>query len=572
MKRTCAWVVVMCWFMASCDDSIDLDPLETEAPIEARMRPKPIIGGTLTLTSNDLAVAADPDRDQVHVVDLVSRHVLHTIELAPGDEPGRVVEGAQGTAHVVLRGSGSVATLDLAAGTVVARVPVCAEPRGIAHDASAGVLHVACADGSLVQLDATSSTEVSRTRLEPDLRDVLLVDGKVKVSQFRSASLLDVDGSRAPQLQFDRSIPHVAWRSWVDAHGEIMILHQLASTEPVQIEPNEAAVSNGAAHPYGGGTFCEPGLSAVAITRIGRDDTKTVTLANAPLTVDAAFWPRGDAFALAMPGAAEGKSTVAVVNFGETCIPEGEPIEEGQVTAVAFTQTGELVMQSREPARLLVRPAPFSAWTEIIELPGESRLDTGHDLFHRATDSGLSCASCHPEGTDDGHVWNFVELGLRRTQPLDVGLADTAPFHWDGDMKNLDTIMGEVLVHRMGGKRQSEARLAAFSSWMFAQQRPPAATRIDDPLVLDRGRTLFEHYGCATCHDGPALGGTQTHPIRGVTLQVPSLRRVSLHPPYMHDGRSPTLEDAVVDMIESTTTRAVDDDAVRALADYLRTL
>ena len=40
----------------------------------------------------------------------------------------------------------------------------------------------------------------------------------------------------------------------------------------------------------------------------------------------------------------------------------------------------------------------------------------------------LACASCHPEGHDDGQVWNFSALGPRRTQSLAGGIAGTEPF------------------------------------------------------------------------------------------------------------------------------------------------
>src|SRR5687768_5371914 len=100
--------------------------------------------------------------------------------------------------------------------------------------------------------------------------------------------------------------------------------------------------------------------------------------------------------------------------------------------------------------------------------------DTGHEIFHRVTESNLSCVSCHPDGTDDGHVWQFVGLGPRRTQSLDIGIEGTAPFHWDGDMDDLDVLMTEVLAHRMGGLRQSEARADSFTRWLFEQERPVA--------------------------------------------------------------------------------------------------
>jgi mono/diheme cytochrome c family protein len=224
------------------------------------------------------------------------------------------------------------------------------------------------------------------------------------------------------------------------------------------------------------------------------------------------------------------------------------------------------------PACLLFQYDMLNGRIFEVELEGETRYDTGHEIFHRKTESGLSCASCHPEGTDDGHVWLFEGLGLRRTQPLDVGLEGTAPFHWDGDMGDLDILMEEVLAHRMGGKRQTSARGESFTRWLFAQERPPADAGRDDPTLVAEGEALFEALDCSRCHTGTALGGTMTTPIRGAELQVPSLRRVSLHPPFMHDGRAATLEDAVRDMIEATLSTEPTPQDVEALTAYMRTL
>jgi mono/diheme cytochrome c family protein len=268
----------------------------------------------------------------------------------------------------------------------------------------------------------------------------------------------------------------------------------------------------------------------------------------------------------------ESGSTVRVENKHTTeCFTFASDGEAGQVTAVAYDNGGRLVMQSREPARILVSEDEWSQPT-VIELGGESRFDTGHEIFHRATDSGLSCASCHPEGTDDGHIWEFDGLGPRRTQALDVGLRDTAPFHWDGDMDDFDTLMSEVLAHRMGGKRQSTERADSFTRWVFDQERPAADDGQRDPGLVAQGEALFTAHACDKCHDGPALGGQRTERISGVAKQVPTLRRVSLHPPFMHDGRAHTLADAVRDMIDTTSPLTATDADVEALTAYLRTL
>jgi hypothetical protein len=86
-------LVAACSLLASCQDVIDLDPVDERAPREARVRPGPITGGTLLVTSEGVAVAADPDRDLVHVVEVEGRKLRHTVVLEPGDQPGRVVQG-----------------------------------------------------------------------------------------------------------------------------------------------------------------------------------------------------------------------------------------------------------------------------------------------------------------------------------------------------------------------------------------------------------------------------------------------------------------------------------------------
>lgn len=574
MKPLATGLVLGLFTFAGCDDVIDLDPLDERPVVEAQVRPRSIIGGTLTITADGVAVAADPDRDVVHVVDLDQRSVRSTIGLKPGDEPGRVVEGRAGVAHVVLRGGSGIATLDLNAGAVVSRRKVCPDPRGVAFDAAASSLHVSCADGTLVTLDEASGDELDRRRLEPDLRDVVLVGGEVLVSRFRAADLVGLDGGRLGPDDDDAFASTVAWRTRVDSEGRVVMLHQLSDKSAISIKPSADEVKQNDL-PYGGGGFCEPGLSDPAITITDASgETFTKRIKGVPLTVDAAVSPDGELIALAMPGAAEDEPSLGFVTAveGDECfIPHAARVPE-QFTAVAFDPDGRLVAQSREPAMLVVFDSGIGGAGSGIDLPGESRYDTGHEIFHRQTDSGLSCATCHPEGTDDGHVWVFEGLGPRRTQALDVGLEGTAPFHWDGDMGDLDVLMGEVLAHRMGGSRQSKARRDSFARWLFAQERPPADAGLDETMLVAEGEALFASLDCDRCHSGAKLGGGLTTPIGDDAFQVPVLRRVSLRPPFMHDGRSATLEDAVSDMIDKTTAAQASAHDVEALTAYMRTL
>jgi cytochrome c len=218
--------------------------------------------------------------------------------------------------------------------------------------------------------------------------------------------------------------------------------------------------------------------------------------------------------------------------------PDGVDVEPIAVAATGATW----FVQSREPARLLL--VGSGGGTQVVELGGESVADTGHHLFHHDAGSGIACASCHGEGGEDGHVWHFSGFGPRRTQALHVGLADTAPFHWSGDMAGMGALMEEVLVARMGGVHQSPERGAALEAWLFALRPPPPLRAATDPAAV-RGRALFEGAAeCSQCHAGAKLTNNTTVDVgTGEALQVPSLLGVGGRGPWLHTGCASSLRD-----------------------------
>jgi cytochrome c peroxidase len=222
----------------------------------------------------------------------------------------------------------------------------------------------------------------------------------------------------------------------------------------------------------------------------------------------------------------------------------------GQPTALAFTAQGQLLVQSREPASLTVLPsasAPGQAGI-TIDLGGQSVFDTGHELFHRDSGGGIACASCHAEGAEDGHTWLFSDVGKRRTQALHVGLQGTAPFHWNGDLHDIGALMEAVLVGRMGGVHQSDARRDALQRWLFSLRPPTPAVDPGDPSA-ERGKALFDSgaLGCSGCHHGAKFTDNQSYDVGsgrpGERLQVPSLRGVGYRAPFIHTGCAATLRE-----------------------------
>jgi Cytochrome c len=582
-----------------------------ERPV-ARAPAPPISGGTLALSADDrLAVASDPDRDRVSIVDLVTSRVTATIALQPGDEPGRVTFDNAGRAHVALRRGGAVVSIDTTTRKIVERRAVCSAPRGIAFDPAAQQLVVACTGGELVTLPTNGAEGITRTPVEGDLRDVVPTSTGLFVSRLKSAELLALDnkgtrlGVQRPAFegQFfaevdgsqtaDTLAALGARRTVASRDGGFVMLHQSARNGDIELgKPGDTNVVMPGGSPYGGAGGCS-GVAGSAITRFDPQGRVVATAQfSGALAVDVATSPSGFEFAVAIAGAGD-PFAPQISFFAEGDIAGGQPMEpplpEGidpslvqiagvvrldssmavphfggpnkggancmqiigavplpaPATAVGYLSDGRLVAQTREPAAIFVSTSSPEKGEVVtrIDLGGASVLDTGHEIFHRDAGAGVACATCHLEGGDDGHVWRFTDQGPRRTQSLFIGLEGTAPFHWVGDMNNLDTLMEQVFVGRMGGVHQNTARLGALEKWMYSVKSLPALRVATDAAAM-RGHELFQGQAeCSKCHNGPKLTNNETVDVgTGLPLQVPSLVAIGYRAPWIHNGCAKTLQ------------------------------
>lgn len=565
-----------------------------ERPVDrSGTAPPPITGGTMiVLEDGDTVVASDPDRDLVHVARISDLKSVATIALEPGDEPGRLVADDGGLVHVALRRGAAIVSISTSDWTVASRTSTCANPRGVAFDDDRGLVLVACAGGELVA-HTPGGAITERNLVAPDLRDVIVHEGAVQVSRFRSAEVLAVDehgdvlSAAVPTSMSGTRQASVAWRTQPTPDGGWMMIHQSAITEPIDLEPPSGESSYGG--PSGGPTSDGCDGPVAAVLSIGRPDgtiASSEALTFTTLAVDAAMSPDGRRIAIAVAGQHDDESPTMRRQRGLVLVntamlseapdldchdPDDLPLP-GHVVAVKYASDDVVIAQSREPAELYVVDVADRSF-ERIQLEGESVQDTGHDLFHQDAGVGLACASCHPEGGDDGRVWLF-DPGTheRRTQSLRAAIAGTEPFHWVGDLDDFPMLAGEVHTHRMGAAFQSEERTSAFADYVFAIPPPNPERAPDDALVV-RGAEVFVAAGCDSCHSDAQLTAGKTAEIRGKHLQVPPLRGIALRPPYMHDGRSEDLEAAVLDMIATTAadTTLTPDDLVAMLA-YLESL
>ena len=210
----------------------------------------------------------------------------------------------------------------------------------------------------------------------------------------------------------------------------------------------------------------------------------------------------------------------------------------GQPVAVAFSASGAFIVQSREPATL-----QFEDGTSL-SLSDESHADSGHLMFNMDSGIGIACASCHPEGGDDGHVWRFPE-GLRRTMPLEGGVMERAPFHWDGTLGDMNTLVNAVMVTRMAlPQMPSASQIGAMGAFLEQLPNLPPADGLDAAAVA-RGAAVFRRadVACASCHSGPQYTDNKVVDVgTGGTFATPTLLGVGLRPALFHDGCAKSIE------------------------------
>ncbi|MFT4627342.1 MAG: hypothetical protein ACI8PZ_006026 [Myxococcota bacterium] len=560
--------------------------LEPERPIGESGRSVPVQGGGLLELASGLYAATDGESGRVFIATPIgpNARVEHAIDLGADSLPFRmsVDDERPGRLWVTLRGTGELAAVDTARGRVHARVPVCPAPRGVLAEPDA--VWVVCATGELVQVDPESATVVNSWSVDIDLRDVVRDGEELAISRFRAADVVWVDPehgaitarnrpysiqSESPEGRLQPYEAAVAWRMAAQPEGGVVLAHQRALAGSIP-ETNGGVVLQ----PYYG---AGPAAGCTSITwsttsALQRDGTVAhATSIRAPLPVDLRVALNGGAQVMTIDGDVHRMGPGA---DGGVCRLFGGDALEAEITGVpvAFTPAlGAPVYLTRAPLQLV--------WgTNVLELAPTSPESAAFERFHVDPGFGVSCASCHPEGHDDGRVWTFRTKGARRTQTLGLDLAELSALHWNGEFDDMRTLLTDVLVERMSGGAVELGADEDRALMAFLARTPPlvGSDRVDD--AVSRGSELFwsEAVGCGECHNGPALtDGRRVDVGTGLPARTPTLLGIAQRGPWMHDGCALTLHQRFEDCgggDKHGRTSHLGDDDIDALVAYLETL
>ncbi|HVH00621.1 MAG TPA: c-type cytochrome [Miltoncostaeaceae bacterium] len=234
-------------------------------------------------------------------------------------------------------------------------------------------------------------------------------------------------------------------------------------------------------------------------------------------------------------------------------------------------------VRSNDPEMRRVLQAAEAASTAR---PAAALAAEGRRLF-RSTEmakAGESCQSCHVEGGGTNAALGTIlhpqaqgDFKGPRDVPSLWGIADTAPYGWDGHEPSLEAFaVGTIRNHFKTGETQPLATTGKQAAALVAYLRtlaPPVSAFDQGTLsaAAQRGEELFQGKGgCMECHGGPFLTDTLQHAtlvpkvaatdtdpgavragIPANSFDTPHLRDLRNTAPYMHNGRFATLREVV---------------------------
>jgi len=225
---------------------------------------------------------------------------------------------------------------------------------------------------------------------------------------------------------------------------------------------------------------------------------------------------------------------------------------------------GLLTPEQMEGLKELLRPTPTTWFNQ-----------TTHRITKEPS-AGVSCLACHVNGHTNGAIelapdsrpnqarlrvdtptmrgnYNAMQLSSKRSIRSMDHFAEVEEY-FDGDPGMMQAIGPR------GAQRQITNRMGDFNSIIDYPPAPklsPLMRLIPSRATESelRGEALFHGKAqCATCHYGPAFTDDYLHDLQVERfyagrpegpIKTFALRGIKDSPPYLHDGRCPTLHDAV---------------------------
>lgn len=515
--------------------------------------------GTLLLTSN---------HDARSLSRINTNSLVHAGDIPLGMEPASVSIDSSGRAWVTFQREDRVGVYDTATGANIAMIAVGDEPFGVLQISAEQIAVTLFRAAQVTIIDTGSLQVVDNLAVSPHPRGLALsADGsEFYVTHFLSGqlSIIDIETLSVDNLVQPEADGNLFQNLAVSGDGTRLFL------------PNSRSNASNPSLTFDTTLF--PVVSVV-------DPVTAVPIPGERISLDIADEPVGIPIDAALTAdhlfvlnAASNDLSVInrITSFSDGHIELGD-----NPRSMVLSADGSrlFVHNSLSASVSVVDTAQLSVETEIAIAPNPlpaslingKRLFNSSDRSDMSRDQWIACASCHFDGEMDARTWFFPD-GPRNTTSL-LGVGSTVPFHWSGDLDELQDVEATIRDIQAGtglakgpdnctptcdtappnaGRSQDLDDLAAFMASLEFSPNPFLGPNAQLSEAALRGNNLFysDTTGCSGCHSPPFFTDHLRHDVgtgdnpdenNGPDFDTPSLRGVYATAPYLHDGRASTL-------------------------------
>lgn len=509
------------------------------------------------------------------------------------DGGGRVVAVDHGAHELLVLGPGSgtwTAPGSFPAATaaplleVEAAVPTCRYPiRAVARDSS---LAVSCLWSRRVQFYdlAGAGTEVERLstpRWTADLpfepqEMLFLGDGKLLVADAFGGGLAIVSTAGGDLLRTRELSSHNLRGLTLLPDGRLGIAHQ-------ELHTGMHTTSDDIRW----GVFITNSVSLMPVDDLVSGNPRLVRRTRI-MDLGDVLTPSGDPAAMIV--SPEGELVIALSGVGRLAFggTDARRMSHARVgrgpSAIAAGGNGLLYVANTRSDEISV--VSLAEQTEVARVPlgpaaPLTAVERGELLFHDASLSlrgWMSCASCHTAGHTNHRLSDTLGDGHygapKRVLSL-LGVADTKPWAWDGQIRRLEDQVVKSVRTTLRGRELEAREVNDLAAYLRTLALPESSKTVETALVA-AGREAFDRYTCNRCHTAPNYTSPGVHNV-GLADELgndrfnpPSLRGVKYRRALLHDGSAESLEE--VFEVHPGLGVEVSADDLPSLIAFLRTL
>jgi len=512
------------------------------------------------VSGRNVAFVADADEHTIHTLDLDQRTELAST-FVPGKPERLLIVGDRVVAS--LRDKGALGVFAVRAVDQPleddALLATADEPIALARTFDGAQLWVASGWGRTLEgFDLKARHLFARIPLKREARSLTIAsNGRHAFVGYMTDDALDTIGLQSRQV-FDQQL------ATVPARQTFALVRAMIGGEEHVVAPHVRTITGNANMITSGYGQAPPGGSP-HVFDVASLDTSTLKKRAGSVPV-----ARLDDCRLPRDAASIGGALVAVACLGSDAVKTYDasgPTRNNTATytvaggphALAFDPTHkQLVVSAQFDRKLWLVPLeaknkPIAIALSHVEGRGLSAdAAEGRRLFHRATDKriskdGRACASCHPDGRDDGLVWP-TPAGPRKTMFLAGRLARGRNYGWEAKHATIPVHVVSTIAN-LGGTGVTEGELSKIAAYCLAMSPPPRTPRALNASE-QHGKELFQlSAGCSTCHsEDSSFTDASPHNVESAgaldaTKQflAPSLRYLGGTRLYFHDGRFASL-------------------------------